>query len=313
LFKFRKEQKIFEIGGVKIGGQPGELPTVLIGSLFHEGHKIVRDRKLGVFDKRKAERLIRMQEEMSEKTGVPCMLDIVAKNPRALIKYVDFVSEVTDAPFLINGQEMSVRVAAANHTVGVGLQERAVYNSINYTLNEEEINAIKETGMKAAVIQAFNPRNPRPEGMISILKGDAEKEGLLKRTYRAGIEKPLIFMPVLDVPSIGSGAQGIYLAKQEFGFPTGTAPIGAVGRWSKVEELGHYAKKTCKAGAAALVQTMGASFIIYGSIAKAREIFPVCAMIDATIAYNARTLGIQPLTKRHPLFRVFSNQGDSPT
>jgi len=53
---------------------------VLIGSLFHEGHKIVEDRKLGLFDRRRAERLIRVQEEMSEKTGLPCMLDVVAEN-----------------------------------------------------------------------------------------------------------------------------------------------------------------------------------------------------------------------------------------
>jgi tetrahydromethanopterin S-methyltransferase subunit H len=80
-----RNRRVFEVGGVKIGGQPGELPTVLIGSLFHEGHKIVIDRKLGIFDKRKAERLVRMQEEISEKTGVPCMHDIVAENPGALI------------------------------------------------------------------------------------------------------------------------------------------------------------------------------------------------------------------------------------
>ena len=96
MFKFGKEQKIFEIGDIKIGGQLGELPTVLIGSLFHEGHKIVKDRKLGIFDKRRAERLIKVQEEMSEKTGVPCMLDVVAENPEVLIKYIDFVSEVTE-------------------------------------------------------------------------------------------------------------------------------------------------------------------------------------------------------------------------
>jgi len=117
----------------------------------------------------------------------------------------------------------------------------------------------------------------------------------------------------LDVPGIGSGAQGTHLAKQEFGFPIGTAPIGVVGRWSKVEKSGLYAKKTCRAGAAALVQTIGANFIIYGSIAKAREIFPVCAMIDAMTVYNAKNFGIKVLTKTHPLFRVFSNQGDSST
>ena len=112
--------------------------------------------------------------------------------------------------------------------------------------------AMKGTGLKAAIVQ------------------DSDREGLLEGTYRAGIEKPLIFMPVLDVQTIGSGAQGIFIAKEEFGMPTGTAPIGVIGRWSKVEELGHHAKTTCRAGAAALVQAMGANFIIYGSVAKAR-------------------------------------------
>ncbi|MBS7633280.1 tetrahydromethanopterin S-methyltransferase subunit H [Candidatus Bathyarchaeota archaeon] len=305
MFKFEKEQKIFEIGNIKIGGQPGELPTVLIGSLFHVGHKIVKDRKLGIFNKKKAEHLIRMQEEMSEETGVPCMIDVVAESSKVLIKYIDFVSEVTDEPFLMNGQEMSVRIAAANYAVEVGLQEKAVYNSINYTLSQEEIGAIKETGLKAAVIQAFNPRDPRSQGVIHVLKGDAGKEGLFEGAYKAGIEKPLPFMPILDVPSIGSGAQGIYLAKQEFGLPTGTAPVGVVGRWRKVEKLGQCAKKTCRSGAVALVQTMGANFIIYGSIARAKEIFPACAMIDAIIAYDARNRGIRPLTKKHPLYKIF--------
>jgi len=42
----------------------------------------------------------------------------------------------------------------------VGLQEMVVYNSINYTLDEWEIGAIKETKVKAAIIQAFNPPKP---------------------------------------------------------------------------------------------------------------------------------------------------------
>lgn len=304
MFKFGKEQKIVQVGNIKIGGQPGELPTVLIGSIFHEGHKIVKDRKLGIFDRQKAETLIKVQEEMSEKTGAPCMLDVVAEKPEVLIKYIDFVSEVTEVPFLINGQEMSVRIAAANHVVEVDLEERAVYNSINYTLKDEEIKAIRETGLKAAIVQAFNPRNPRPEGMISTLKGDSEREGLLEGSSRAGIEEPLLFMPVLDVPSIGFGARGIYLAKEEFGMPTGTAPVGVVGRWSKIKERLDI-KKLCRASATTLVQTVGADFIIYGSVAKARDIFPVCAMIDAIIAYNARNFGVKPLTKRHPLYRIF--------
>lgn len=299
MFKFKNEQKIFEVGKVRVGGQPGELPTVLIGSLFHEGHKIVKDREAGMFDRREAERLIEAQAEMSEKTGVPHMLDVVAENPRALIKYIDFVSEVTDAPFLINGPNSSVRIAAARHAVEVGLAERSVYNSINYTLAGEEAEAIKETGLKAAIVQAFNPRNPTPQGMVSTIRQ------LLREALSAGIEKPLVLAPVLDVPSIGFGAQGVRLMKEEFGVPAGTAPVGVVGRWSKVKKLGALAKRLCRAGAVALAQAMGADFVIYGSIAKAKDVFPVAAMLDAIIAYNARTFGIKPLTKNHPLYKIF--------
>jgi tetrahydromethanopterin S-methyltransferase subunit H len=305
MLTFKKEQKIIEIGGIKIGGQPGELPTVLIGSLFHKGHNIVKDRKMGIFDKQKARRLIETQQELSDKTGVSCMLDIVAESPEVLMKYVDFVSEVTNAPFLINGQEMSVRVAAASHAVELGLQDKAVYNSINYTLSENEIKAVKETEIKAAVIQAFNPRNPRPEGMISVLEGTKEKDGLLERAFKAGIEKPLVLMPVLDVPSVGFAAQGIHMAKEKFGIPTGTAPVGVVGKWKRIEEYENDAKKVCRGGAAVIAQMMGADFIIYGSITKAKTVFPVCAMTDAIIAYNARTLGIKSLVKDHPLLKIF--------
>lgn len=306
MFKFERKQEVFDIGGVKIGGQPGELPTVLVGSIFYEGHKIVKDRSSGVFDRAEAERLINVQEEMSDKTGVPCMLDVVGENSKALTKYIEFVANITDSPLLINGPSASVRVEAANYVREVGLQERVVYNSINYTLDEWEIGAIKETKVKAAIIQAFNPRNPYPEGMIQILKGAPGKKGLIAEAIRAGIEKLLILMPVLDVPSIGFAAHGIYLAKENFGLPTGSAPIGVVGKWSKIKGLENSAKVACRSGALALIQTMGANFIIYGSIAKAKYIFPICAMIDAIIAYHARSLGIKPLVKNHPLHLMFA-------
>ena len=45
MIKFGLEQKVFQIDGVSIGGQAGELPTVLVGSIFYEGHKIVDDAK----------------------------------------------------------------------------------------------------------------------------------------------------------------------------------------------------------------------------------------------------------------------------
>jgi len=305
LLKFDRTQTIFKIGSLMVGGQPGELPTVLVGSIFYEGHKLVKDKVKGVFDKKKAEELIVTQDALSDKTGVPCMVDVVGQTVESLVRYIDFVSEVTDKPLLINGPNFSVRVEATKHAVEVGLAERAVYNSVNYTLRDEEINAISETGVKAAIIQAFNPRDVSLEGIVKILTGSEGKRGLLEMISNAGVDKPLILTPVLDVPGIGPGVRGIYEVKESLGLPTGTAPVGVVGRWKKVDELGKYAKKICRAGAVSLAQSFGANFIIYGSLAKARNIFPVCAMNDAIIAYAARNFGIKPLTRNHPLYKIF--------
>ena len=76
MFKFTKEQKIFDINGVKVGGQPGQLPTIMVGSIFYHGHRIVKDFKRGIFDKKMAEDLLNREEEISRKTG----------NPRKIVK-----------------------------------------------------------------------------------------------------------------------------------------------------------------------------------------------------------------------------------
>lgn len=305
MFRFGNDQKIFEVGCVKLGGQPGELPTVLIGSLFHKGHKIVRDRRSGVFDERRAEHLINVQDEMSERTGVPCMVDVVGETEEALVKYIDFVCEVTDVPILVNGTEASVRISASRHAVDTGLRDRVVYNSINYTIKKQESDAIKDIGIKHAIVQAFNPSNPLPQGMISILRGGSEKDGLLTEASKAGVDQQLILTPVLDVPAIGFASRGVYLSKEEFGLPTGTAPVGVVGLWKKVNDYEKSAKKICRGGAATIAQVMGADYLIYGSMAKARNLFPVCAMTDAIIAYNSRNLGTRPSVKNHPLHKIF--------
>ncbi len=73
MFKFERTQSIFEIGKVKVGRQPG-IAYSFIGSIFYEGHRIVQDKSSGLFNRREAERLILVQEEMSEKTGIPYIL-----------------------------------------------------------------------------------------------------------------------------------------------------------------------------------------------------------------------------------------------
>ncbi len=299
MLQFKNDQTIVDIGGVKVGGQPGELATVLIGSIFHEGHKIVYDRKKGIFNKRRAEQLILKQKEMSLKTGNPRMLDVVGETLQALCKYLEFVSDIDDCPILVNGPNFKVRVSACEYAFEIGLRDRIIYNSINYTFGNEEAEAIRDIEVKNALIQAFNPRDPRPSGMLSMINK------LVRNAKKAGVENILALTPVLDVPGIGLGVKGVSMIKEELGLPTGTVPVGVIGRWRKNGLFSDKdLKKKIRASAVTLAQAMGADFIIYGSLAKAPQIFPVCGFIDALISYQARIFGLRPLTRNHPFYKV---------
>ena len=128
LFAFEKEQKVFDICGVKVGGQLGEYPTVLVGTIFYDRHKIVSDQLKGIFDKGKAEELLNKQDEMSDKTGNPYIVDVVGSTSEALIKFIDFVAPAIDGPFLVDSTLSSARIEAFRHVAEVGLTQRAIYN-----------------------------------------------------------------------------------------------------------------------------------------------------------------------------------------
>jgi tetrahydromethanopterin S-methyltransferase subunit H len=306
VFRFEREQSVFDIAGVKVGGQPGEYPTVLIGSIFYERHKIVSDPLKGKFNEGAAESLIKKQEELYDKTGNPFILDVVGLTSVALIKYVEFVSEITEAPFLVDGPSAHVRVPAIEHAIEVGLRDRTIYNSIDYHVKPEEISMLKELGVESSVLMAYNPRNVWPEGRLEILKGYEGQVGLLEVAEKAGIENLLVDTAVFDVPSIGHAAKAIHLVKSRYGLPAGCAPSNAVTTWKRVKkEYVPYAYPSCLAGSSIITMMMGANFVLYGSIEFAEVVYPSCAMADAIIAYAARKLGTQPKVKNHPLFKIF--------
>jgi len=291
---------------VKVGGQPGEYPTVLIGSIFYDRHRIVSDANKGEFDRVRAESLIKKQEKLSDKTGSPFMLDVVGSTAEALMKYAEFVCEITEAPFLLDGPSATVRIPVTKYAVEVGLKERIIYNSIDNTIKQEEIEAIKELGIKAAVLLAHNPRKLWPEGRLEILKGYTNQTGLLEAAKKACVTNLLVDVSVLDMASIGLATKSIYLVKQELGLPAGCGPANATTTWKKVRrEYAPYGFPVCNASACTTTQIMGANFVLYGPVEQAEAVFPACAMTDALIAYSNRRCGIRPKVKNHPLFKIF--------
>jgi len=305
VFEMKVKQRVFKVGKVPVGGRPGEYPTVLIGSIFHKGQKIVKDPRRGIFDRKLAETLLNKQDELSEKTGVPCMLDVAGESQEALKRHVEFVSEVTEAPILIDGPTPEVRISATKHAVEIGLKDRIVYNSVSAAVTEEEMSAMKEIGVESAVILAFSSSHILPKQKISLLKGENGEKGLLQKASEAGVKKPLVDVAVLDVPSIGLAIEAISLVKDQLGLPAGSAPCNSMPQWERVKEFGKSTRGTCLAAMGVVTQMAGADFVLYGSISKAEAVFPAVAMTDAIIAYNVKWAGVKPKVKNHPLFKIF--------
>jgi len=296
MFVFEKEQVIHTIGGVKIGGNPGETSTVLAGTIFYSGHKIVSDPKKGVFDKTIATSLVQKQDEMSTMTGNPALVQIFSESEEALKKYIDFVADLTTAPFLIDSTEPMVRIAGLRHAEEVGLLDRAIYNSLNVSATAEEIDALREIQHECALLLAFNPQDPSIAGRRDILEKGALtlKKGLLDLAKEVGIIKPLIDTAVTAIGAgAGSAAAFTFVSKSVYGQPTGSGVHNAPSSWPwlrKYKKVNRESFLTADAASNLIVQMMGADFVLYGPIENAERVFPVIAMGDV---FTAESLDLE--------------------
>jgi tetrahydromethanopterin S-methyltransferase subunit H len=269
MFQFKAQQKVFEIGKVKVGGQPGELPPVLVGSIFYYGQSIVKDEKKGEFDKDGAESRIALQEEFSKKTRIPFMLDIVSSTEGAIEKYIDFVAGATDAPFLVDSPRVGVRIAGLKYVQEHGLQDRMVYNSIFPESAPEELEALKESGVSSAILLTY-----KNGVMTSKARFDLVKD-LVAKSEECGISKPLVDAFVIDVPSLSAACRAIIDIKNQYGVPCGCGSHNAIATWSGFKKLmGSKAKKSCGVTVNVTPLILGGNFVLYGPVEECEYLFP---------------------------------------
>ncbi len=282
MFNFRKEQTVYEIGKVKIGGQPGENPTVLIGSIFYHGHDIVTDDIKGVFDKSKAEDLINLQDECSQKTGNSCMLDVIGNTPEAMEKYIGFVVENTEAPILIDSPSVESRISGLRYAKDIGITDRVVYNSLINEAKTEEFQAVKDSKVDAAILLLYRRGFLGGEARVGIVNE------LLGKAADAGIKKPLIDTYVLDLLSLSIASKTILKLKDSLGFPCGCGAHNALSTWSFEKRLGVEAEIPCKVAIDTLPVVLGADFIIYGPIENCVQVFPAVYSVDTSYSFLRR-------------------------
>jgi tetrahydromethanopterin S-methyltransferase subunit H len=296
--QFAAEQQACKIGNVKVGRQPGVRPAALIGTIFYHGQKIIIDEDRGEFHRDAAEALIREQEDYSKRTGNPCMLDVVGATPKAIQRHLEFAAGATEVPLLIDGTTAEVRFAGLDYVAERGLAHRAVYNSIQPEVSDDELKAIQGAGVHSAIILTYYLLDFTAQGRV-----DAVKQ-LLPRLEAAGIRNLMIDTCVLDLATLGQACAAIFAIKDELGLPCGGGVHNAVAMWRGLDsKMGPQAREPSIAAAAAVALAAGGDFVLYGPIEDAKYVFPAVAMTDTALSQLALENGSQPVDQ-HPRFLI---------
>jgi tetrahydromethanopterin S-methyltransferase subunit H len=291
---------------VKFGGQCGQLPSVLCGTIFYHGHKIVEDEEKGFFDRTAAERLISRQAELSEETGCPSVLHLYARSIEAFERYLEFAEGVWSGPFIIDSADAATRAAAALLVSELGYADKAIYNSISLATEEKEAQALQDSEIDSAIILAYNPAEPGVDGSLAILEtgGTVREKGLLAAAREMGLVNLLIDPAVLPLGSgAGSALRFSVAAKARLGLPVGSGIHNAVSSWPWLSKKELAVRKGCDAAAGAMQILAAADFLLYGPIESADIIFPAAAMADILIAEAVRDLETTQ-GEAHPMHRL---------
>ncbi|GAB4248745.1 MAG: tetrahydromethanopterin S-methyltransferase subunit H [Thermoleophilia bacterium] len=291
-----------EVAGVRMGGPPGMYPTVLVGSIFYDRHKIVADMKTGVFDEETAERLLREQDAWSARTGNPCMVDVVASSKKAMVRYLDFVLSRTAAPVMVDGSSPEVRMAGVKWAAGEGVIDRVIYNSLSPESTSAEYDVLGECGCRSAVLLSVASDDLSLAGRLNALEGE---RGLLARAKAAGVDRLLVDPGVIDIPSLGIAAEAMHRIRTIHGLVCGTAAHNALGTWGGLwsGKFGDDAPDVMSAVVSALNTAWAGSFLIYGPLSAARRVFPAVAAVDAAQAQILMEEGVM-VDLEHPLFKI---------
>ncbi|VAX20011.1 N5-methyltetrahydromethanopterin:coenzyme M methyltransferase subunit H [hydrothermal vent metagenome] len=286
--------------GVPMGGEPGEAPTLMIGTIFYDGHDIVKDQLKGAFDKSKAKDLIDLQAHWSEVTGLPCCLDVVASTEQAMENYLEFVVDEFDGPIMVDGSDAKVKMAGMRYLASKKLSDKVIYNSVSQETTDLELETIQECGVKVVIALVMNSLDFSAEGKMKLV---TDENGPVTRAKKYGVEKILIDPGVIDLPSIGT-VKEVMEKVGKLGYLTGSGVHNALSNWKGLKtKIGKDFKPAAKAVVNALSTAWSGDFVLYGPISDAPIVFPAVAMVDAILAQTRLEKGEAP-DMSHPLFKI---------
>ena len=300
MLEFENEQIVVNIGSTQIGGQPGQNSVVMVGTVFYTNHAALLNEKTGEIDKNLVESEINEFISLVEEMGMQAMIDVVGAYPEALTKQCEFIADLADVPFLVDGLNDDSRIPAMTNLKNIGLLDRAILNSIDENTNDESIKKLKQIGVKHAVLLTFGNRYILPQQKLTLLK-----DKLIPNAQKAGIENYIVDTAVLDLPSTCINVETTRLIKTDIGLPTGFAPANAIYGWDYVKKFGD----TSRCGAIASLMTYcadaGSDFILFGPVKHAKCVIPSIALISGINSYYRKRILRKQISERTPLKHIF--------
>lgn len=291
MMSFSTEQRVVTVGGVSFGGQPGQLPTALFGTVFY-GKKYESPDRAALDEVRG---FIAAQEAMAELTGNPGIVDIFMGDERSFASRLDLVLDAIPKgrPFSADVPESAVRRAVLKHAHDIGVSGRLILNSFNLAADPEELDALREHPPGCAILLGYNPRDFSVDGRIEMLEtgaGHMEK-GLMAYAREFGIGSVLLDAGATPFEhSAAETLRAIPVMKNRWGLPVGCAIHNTVESWLWMKQYRKEHKAeymVCDAGSNALPVMLGADFCVYGPMRNACAVFPFVAMVDKFLAEGA--------------------------
>lgn len=277
MMRFHNQQEELEISGTRFGGQPGKRRTVMIGSMCYPRHSIVEDRASGRCKADSFEKALTSMVSAMEETSTPGGVMLFAETPEAMGSHLRKAADLTSLPLFIDSPSVDVRLSGARLAREIGISERVVYNSLSAGVTEQELEGIKDSGITAAVLMSFNPRDVELKGKIYLLEdgGGLLPSGLIDLARHAGITRPLIDTAVMAAEQgAGSSLRAIMVAKAKWGLPVGCALHNAVESYAPLARLegdDRMLYRYVDVASAVMPIMAGGDFVMFGPAEYARR------------------------------------------
>jgi len=285
MFRFEKEQKIFNISGIPVGGQPGENPPLMIASLFHNKDSVTKTDRKGNFDRQRTKEMLAGIEQISGATGIPGMVAMVANSPDEAKLYIDFYLENTSMPFGIDMWVAEQRARATEYVSQLGVQDKFLYNSITPWDKDikGQVNRLKDLGIKHVVIQAFDDQDQSPAGRLKSL------ESILEQGADA-FDTVIVDTSVMNMPSTSFSLAANRLIKEKHGLPCGGAYSNGTHMWGEIKQKwGLDGFKAMDAVVQGMASALWSDFNFCGPAITAPRVFPAVAsahILLSTLVYD---------------------------